>query len=152
MRSHLTKFAVLGLTTVLLAGCANNGLLSKNPFKRNKVEATQRNMPAPKIGVNSYLWRASLETLNFMPMSDIDPFGGVILTEWYSNPEAPQERLKVNVYILDTQLRADALKVGVFKQVQGANGWQDAPVDADTGRTIENAILTRARELYIASN
>lgn len=148
MSSGLTKIVAAALTATLLAGCANNGI-----FKRKaKDTVSSRTMAAPKIGVNKYLWRASLETLNFMPMSDIDPFGGVILTEWHSNAEAPNERLKVNVYILDTQLRADALKVGVFKQVQGANGWQDAPVDADTGRTIENAILTRARELYIASN
>jgi len=148
MSSGLTKITAAAFTAVLLAGCANNGL-----FKRSATKtASARTMAAPKIGVNKYLWRASLETLNFMPMSDIDPFGGVILTEWHSNPEAPNERLKVNVYILDTQLRADALKVGVFRQVKNGASWQDAPVDADTGRALENAILTRARELYIASN
>jgi len=148
MSSGLTKIIAAGLTASLLAGCANNGLFSR----KSKDTTASRSMAAPKIGVNKYLWRASLETLNFMPMSDIDPFGGVILTEWNSNAEAPNERLKVNVYILDTQLRADALKVGVFRQVKTGGTWQDAPVDADTGRTLENAILTRARELYIASN
>ena len=105
----------------------------------------------PRMGVNEYLWRASLETLNFMPLLEIDPFGGVIITDWYASPQAPGERFKANVYILDTNLRADALKVSIFKQVRGANGWQDGAVDGDTARLIENSILTRARELFIAT-
>lgn len=106
---------------------------------------------APRMGVNEFLWRATLETLNFMPINEVDPFGGVIVTDWYSNSKAPGERFKANVYILDTNLRADALKVSIFKQVRSGSGWNDAPVDADTARTIENSILTRARELYIAT-
>lgn len=89
--------------------------------------------------------------MNFMPISSADPFGGVITTDWYANPEAPDERFKANVYILDSNLRADALKASIFKQVRAGNSWTDASVDADTGRQIENAILTRARELYIAT-
>ena len=72
------------------------------------------------IGVNSYLWRASLDTLSFMPLSSADPWGGVIVTDWYVNPEKPDERFKMTVYILDTRLRADALNVAVFKQVRDA--------------------------------
>jgi len=106
---------------------------------------------APRMGVNEFLWRASLETLDFMPLSEIDPFGGVIITDWYASPQAPNERFKANVYILDTNLRADALKVSIFKQARSANGWDDASVDADTARSIENSILTRARQLYIAT-
>ena len=106
---------------------------------------------APRMGVNEFLWRASLETLNFMPMAEIDPFGGVIITDWYASPQAPDERFKANVYILDTNLRADALKVSIFKQVRSATGWNDATTDADTARTIENSILTEARRLYIAT-
>ena len=105
----------------------------------------------PRMGVNEFLWRATLETLNFMPMDNVDPFGGVIATDWYASPQAPDERFKANVYILDTNLRADALKVSIFKQVRSASGWNDASTDADTARTIENSILTRARELYIAT-
>jgi hypothetical protein len=98
------------------------------------------------------LWRASLETLNFMPLSEVDPFGGVIITDFYASPQAPNERFKATVYILDTNLRADALKVSIFKQVaNGQGGWTDASVDADTARSIENSILTRARQLYIAT-
>ena len=86
-----------------------------------------------------------------MPLSEVDPFGGVIITDWYASPEAPDERFKANVFILDTNLRADALKASIFKQVRSEGGWNDAAVDADTARQIENAILTRARQLFIAT-
>lgn len=103
------------------------------------------------IGVNSYLWRASLDTLAFMPLASADPFGGVILTDWYSPPEAPSERFKVNLYILDRQLRADGLRLSVFRQMRGPAGdWQDAGVGPDTARQLEDAILTRARQIRIA--
>jgi hypothetical protein len=99
------------------------------------------------IGVNSYLWRATLDTLAFMPLSSADPFGGVIITDWYSPPETPQERFKMTVYILDRQLRADGLKVAAFKQIRSGEQWIDAGISADTVGNIENAILRRARQL-----
>lgn len=138
--ARLTLTAVLG--AALLGGCSSSGSANK------KALAAQA---APNMGVNSYLWRASLETLEFIPMAQVDPFGGVIITDWYANPEVPNERFKATVYILDTNLRADALKTSIFKQVRNGGGWVDAAVDADTSRKIENAILTRARELYIAT-
>lgn len=109
--------------------------------------------PAPSpIGVNSYLWRASLDTLSFMPLASADPFGGVIITDWYSPPEAAGERFKMTVYILDRQLRADGVRVSVFKQRRVDGGdWIDDTVDAATGTKIENAILTRARQLRVKS-
>jgi hypothetical protein len=103
------------------------------------------------IGVNSYLWRASLDTLNFMPLSSADPFGGVIITDWYSDAAAPNERFKATVYILDTRLRADALNVSIFRQTNQGGAWTDASVDPDTEIQIENAILTRARQLRLSS-
>jgi len=104
------------------------------------------------IGVNAYLWRASLETIDFMPLAQADPFGGVIITDWYSPPETPGERFKLNVYILDTVLRADAVKVTVFRQTNGTDSaWLDATVDGETATAIEDNILTRARELRIAA-
>jgi hypothetical protein len=103
------------------------------------------------IGVNAYLWRAALETLNFLPLVQADPFGGVIITDWYS-PQSRDERFKLNVYILDTELRADGIKVAVFRQTSADNGWQDVPLaDAETATKIEDSILTRARELRIAA-
>jgi hypothetical protein len=103
------------------------------------------------IGVNSYLWRASLDTLRFMPLASADPFGGVIITDWYADPAAPGERFKATVYILDTHLRADALNVSIFRQTQVNGQWQDATVDPQTETQIENAILTRARELRLST-
>lgn len=103
------------------------------------------------IGVNSYLWRASLDTLNFMPLASADPFGGVIITDWYSAPTTPNERFKATVYILDTRLRADALNVSIFRQTSTGGQWADASVDPDTEIQIENAILQRARELRLSN-
>ena len=103
------------------------------------------------IGVNAYLWRAALETIDFLPLAQADPFGGVIITDWYSPPETPQERFKLNVYILDTVLRADGIRVAVFRQTSGDNGWSDATVDPQTATRIEDNILSRARELRIAA-
>jgi hypothetical protein len=104
------------------------------------------------IAVNSYLWRASLDTMSFMPLSSADPFGGVIITDWYSPPETPNERIKVNVYILDRQLRADGLRISVFRQSRvNGNSWQEAAVAPETVQDLENAILKRARELRIAN-
>lgn len=102
------------------------------------------------IGVNSFLWRASLDTVSFMPIESADPFGGVILTEWYENPDSPGERFKLNVYILDKQLRADGVRVAVFKQTSGKGGWRDAKVPDTMATSIEDTILTRARELRVA--
>lgn len=101
------------------------------------------------LGVNGYLWRASLDTLSFMPMDGIDGQAGTILTEWYVNPDVPTERLKVNVFVLDEALRADSLRVTVFREVAGAGGWNAAPTRAGTAERIEDAILTRAREIRI---
>ena len=103
------------------------------------------------IGVNSFLWRASLDTVSFMPLSSADPFGGVIITDWYAPPETPGERFKVTVYILDRQLRADGIRVAVFKQRLSGAGWENAAVGETVGREFEDKILTRARELRIQS-
>ena len=104
------------------------------------------------IGVNSFLWRATLDTISFMPLASADPFGGVIITDWYSPPQSPQERFKVNVYILGRTLRADGVRAAVFRQRQGGTGWVDAPVASGTATELENAILTRARQLRIAQS
>ena len=114
--------------------------------KRKKSQA------GPGIAVNSFLWRASLDTIAFLPLSSADPFGGVIITDWYSPPETPSERYKMSVYILGRQLRADGVRVSVFRQqIKGAGGWRTASVSKDTATTLENQILSRARQLRIAS-
>lgn len=104
------------------------------------------------LGVNSFLWHATLDTLRFMPLASADPFGGVIITDWYSAPQDPNERLKVTVYILDRRLRADGIKVSVFRQTKtAAGGWADAATNPETANKLEDAILARARELRLAS-
>jgi len=103
------------------------------------------------IGVNGFLWRASLDTISFMPLASADPFGGVIITDWYAPPESESERFKVTVYILGRDLRADGVRAAVFRQVR-ANGdaWVDAAVGGNTTVDLENTILTRARQLRVA--
>lgn len=102
------------------------------------------------IGVNSFLWRASLDTVSFMPLASADPFGGVILTDWYAPEATPDERFKVNIFILDKQLRSDGLKVTVFRQKLSKGNWRDADVAPETKRELEDSILTRARQLRVA--
>jgi hypothetical protein len=134
------------VVAVALAGCSM--------FKGNDSNASRADGGGASeegIGVNSYLWRASLDTLNFMPLQSADPFGGVIITDWYSAPTTPNERFKASVYILDTRLRADALNVSIFRQTNNNGTWADASVDPDTEIQIENAILQRARELRLSN-
>jgi hypothetical protein len=152
---RMASAVVLAMAAVTMTGClhrndgpapyrASNGF---HPFGGGRKPA-----PAAPIGVNGYLWRATLDTLAFMPLASADPYGGVILTDWYVNPEKPDERFKCTVYILDTRLRADGLNVTVFKQVRDATGaWVDAPASDQTSTDIENAILTRARQLRLSN-
>ena len=103
------------------------------------------------IGVNGFLWRATLDTISFMPITSADPFGGLILTDWYSAPDAPNERTKLNIYIRGRDLRADGIKVSVFRQTKNEKGvWVDAPVAPTVGTSLENAILTKARQIRVA--
>lgn len=100
------------------------------------------------IPVNKYLWQASLDTLSFLPLASTDPFTGVIATDWGATPDAPGERFKVTAYLLNTELAASALRVAVFREaLNEQNVWVPASVSADTPRRIEDAILTRARQI-----
>jgi len=104
------------------------------------------------IGVNTYLWRASLDTLSFMPLLSADPFGGVIITDWYADSEASKEKFKVVAYILGTELRVDGIKISVFKKIKNENGeWVDKKSNKTLQNKVEDAILTKARKLKIKS-
>ena len=103
------------------------------------------------IGVNSYLWRATLDTISFMPLASADPFGGTIITDWYEDPKTRGERFKVNALILDKTLRSDGVRVQVFKQKLRGSTWRDEPVDDKLARSLEDTILTRARELKVSA-
>jgi hypothetical protein len=99
------------------------------------------------VGVNAYLWRATLDTMSIWPVASADPFGGVIITDWYAPPTRPNERFKLNIYILDRALRADGVRVSVFRQQRASGGdWHNAISQPQTATQIENAILTRARQ------
>jgi len=123
-------------------------IISFSTNRKKKEESFQSG-----IGVNTHLWRATLETLSFMPLKTVEPFGGVILTDWYVPTQTPRERLKVNVLILDRQLRADGLKVTIFHQKydEAKKEWVDLEVTPETVNSVEESILTRARELRIQS-
>jgi hypothetical protein len=138
------------LCALLLTACGGS---SSNDMPDTTTGSTAISSDSGRVtlGVNSYLWHATLDTLAFLPLASADPFGGVIITEWYSAPESPSERMKVTIYILDRRLRADGLKIAVFRQTKAADGWADAQVNPDTAIKLEDAILTRARELRLAS-
>ncbi|WEK44516.1 MAG: DUF3576 domain-containing protein [Candidatus Sphingomonas colombiensis] len=118
---------------------------------RARPEADLAASKITTIGVNSYLWRATLDTLSFMPLLQTDSNGGVVVTDWYVNPQMPNERMKVTVSILDQDLRADALRVAALREVNRGGQWVSAPVAASTTQKLEDIILTRARDLRRAS-
>jgi len=101
------------------------------------------------VAVNAFLWRASLDTLSFMPLASADPFGGVIITDWYAPPENRSERFKITVYILDRALRSDGLRANVYKEQRSGGDWVSAPVDESLSKDLEDVILTRARQIRI---
>ena len=137
-------------TTAEIGSAGSGGGVWWLPFSGDSSDA-DTGTGAAQLGVNAYLWRATLDTLNFMPLASEDPVGGVVITDWYSAPDTPTERLKVTVYILDKRLRADALKVAVFRQTRAGDAWTDAATNPDTAVKLENAILQRARELHLSN-
>lgn len=140
--------AAAALSALSLAGCGSVSV----PFVGKGSSVKTPTDSAAAIAVNGYLWRAALDTLSFMPLQSADPYGGIIVTDWYVNPEKPDERFKCTVYILDSRLRADGLNVAVFKQSKGADGaWTDVPHAGQTETDIENSILTRARQLRLSN-
>lgn len=132
--------AMLGTATFALSACGGGG---DDQRLRTDLAAAR----VTSIGVNSYLWRASLETLSFMPLTQADSAGGVLVTDWYADPNNPNERVKVSVAILDQDLRADALRVAASRQVLQNGVWVEAPVQAATVQRLEDIILTKARDL-----
>ena len=163
---------ITGLAALLLTGCSSLGLESDPTYgdkdhdqlyKNGSLlsdnggidllggDSSKKAVESGGIGVNGFLWRATLDTISFMPMVSADPFGGVIITDWYSPAGNTNERTKLNVYIRDRELHADGIKVVVFRQVKGIDGvWTDASVAPNTASSLENAILTRARQVRVA--
>lgn len=167
---YLYKFFTLSFLVLALSGCSGASIEKKYPTSSNRELSDDRDIytagkpglfnggklfsgkkgtrgDGAGIGVNAYLWRASLDTISFMPLRDADPFGGTIFTDWYEESEKPGERYKLNVLILDSDLRVDALRVTVFKQVRQKGTWRDTTPPSSMRTTIEDSILTRARAL-----
>ncbi|HEY0300657.1 MAG TPA: DUF3576 domain-containing protein [Rhizomicrobium sp.] len=141
------RFLTVVALALAVAGCSSDNSMPET----GGATSISAGSGTRTLGVNSYLWHATLDTLSFIPLASADPFGGVVITDWYTAPQVPNERMKVTVYILDRSLRADGLKVAVFRQIKAADGWTDATVAGDTSTRLEDAILTRARELRLAS-
>lgn len=142
------KPGVVPLLALLLSGCLSGADRAPDRSPRDAATAPPNHQT---LGVNIYLWHAALDTLSFLPLRSADPFGGVINSDWYASPTNAGERVKVTVYIMDRALRADGLKVVVFRQSRDGAGWQPAQASPDTARKLENAILARARELRLAT-
>jgi predicted small lipoprotein YifL len=138
----MRRFGILAVSVALACSLAACG--KKDSPKTPSDEAPAR---ITTIGVNAYLWRAALDTIAFMPLAQVDSNGGIIITDWYSTPSAPNERVKVTVSILDTELRADAIKVSANRQTIAGSGWVDAPVRPGTVQKLEETILSKARDL-----
>lgn len=150
------RFALVPAATVWLAACGGDPapagppeLAGNAPLALGAGTPTKTERPdQAALGVNAYLWRATLDTLSFMPLASADPFGGVIITDWWQPPSVPDERFKATAYVLGRQLRADAIRVSIFRQVRDANGqWADAPMGQRQIGEIEDKVLARAREL-----
>ena len=172
-RSHIGKGMLAGILLLALAGagCENAGPTAPppdtyDPRWRGAQQADggifgssvtlfggeEETAGAVGIGVNAFLWRATLDTISFMPLLSADPFGGVIITDWYAPPETPDERFKMTVYILTRALRSDGVQVTVFRQERGDDGaWEDRATSPDTAISLEDKILDRARQIRTAS-
>lgn len=124
---------------------------SKLRFGTTRPRVQQTKPQIIGVGVNAWLWRATLDTIAFMPLLAADPFGGVIISDWFTDPDTPNERLKMTIYIIDTQLRADALRIALFRETRTNGQWSPAPVANTTSRQLENTILFKARTLLQAT-
>ena len=148
MSRKVSVILTLGTLALTLAACGGNQDAAAVRARYQGVDIAN----ADKIGVNGFLWRAALDTLAFMPLKSTDSSGGVIVTDWYVNPDVHNERFSMTIYIKDKTLRADALDLALHRQTFDAQrGWIDAPVQQQTVSKLEDAILIRARELRLGT-
>ena len=122
-----------------------------NCSKKVDIEISEIAKSQVSMAVNAFLWRASLDTVSFIPLDIVDPIGGVITTQWYEDTDSPSERIKLTIYVKDRRLRADGISVNVFREIKLEEGWAKAETNPDTARLVEASILTKARELRIGT-
>ena len=148
--------------TILLTGCTS-GNVSKPQKDEGPVSIitgepggwslsdfmNQSGSQSTTLPVNAILWRAALDIAALLPISDVDTFGGTIVTEWYSLPENPNERIKLTIFVVGRELRSDAIRVVVNVQIRdGLQGiWGNNSRDLEFGRRLEDLVLNRAREI-----
>ena len=126
-------------------------LFLSNCSKKVDIEISEIAKSQVSMAVNAFLWRASLDTVSFIPLDIVDPIGGVITTQWYEDTNNPSERIKLTIYVKDRRLRADGISVNVFREIKLEEGWVKAETNPDTARLVEASILTKARELRIGT-
>ena len=174
MRVRLVAALAISLTAATLAGCSNSREAHPDEYNDPRFQGPKGSMlgrdddslltlgvskdrkdntggAGTGIGVNAYIWRGVLDTLSFMPLISEDPFGGVIITDWYTPSDASGERFKATAYVLSRELRADAIHISLFRQVLRGGVWVDAPASPGTAIELEDKVLTRARELRAAN-
>jgi hypothetical protein len=166
MKKSLLSFFVLASTLALLTSCSGKSKVEHTyPKSKDELETermgrltgedgivlfgnkSRRSPGSNGIGVNSYLWRATLDTVYTMPLLSADPFGGTIITDWQSLKGNPNERFKLNIVIIGSELRPDGVKVSAFKQVRKGNSWEEAKVSNGLSQEIEEKIISRARKM-----
>jgi hypothetical protein len=126
-------------------------LFLSNCSKKVDIEISEIAKSQVSMAVNAFLWRASLDTVSFIPLDIVDPIGGVITTQWYEGTDSSSERIKLTIYVKDRRLRADGISVNVFREIKLEEGWAKAETNPDTARLVEASILTKARELRIGT-
>jgi hypothetical protein len=149
MFTRVAAAALVASALLGVSGCSIFGSSTANTSSASSSDIGPEQTGG--LGVNAYLWRASLDTLAFMPLVSADPYGGVIITDWYANPDKKDERLKATVYILDTRLRADGISAAVFRETLTNGAWVSAAVAPETNVALENAILSKARQLRLSA-
>jgi len=160
MTQRIAALLACAACAALLAACGSdeeggphrNAHLGREPGQSGSYSLFGGGKSAPQgevegLAVNAYLWRGALDTLKFMPLASADPFGGVIITDWWTPPASTGERFKATAYVVSRQLRTDGIHVSLFRQVQQNGQWVDASVDASKPTELENMVLAKAREL-----
>lgn len=144
MLTRITQAVVASTLILGLTACGSSSPFGSLGFGASSAEATRqatRTRGAESVAVNRYLWAASLDVLNFLPIQSVDPFTGVIVTG-FGTPPGGGRAYRATVYITDPALDARSLNVAL----QSRGG----PVSVETQRAVEDAILSRARQLRVA--
>ena len=126
-------------------GVSMSGILGND--KENK-----RSTGVVAMSVNPFLWRAALETIDFMPLSSADQVGGTIITDWYSTSSNEKERCKLNIFITGVSLKTENLRVVSFCQEFKNPTWTNKEIEKGNNIKIENAILNKAKKLKLQSS